>query len=69
MTKEKLEKANQISAALHTIEWHLVNNPDGDDLLAPPEFLTHCRMLHIEDEVYDLLVRRKEALQKEFDEL
>lgn len=69
MTKEKLEKANQISAALHTIDWHLKAVSVGEYCLAPLEFLNHCQMLNIENEVIDLLVRKKEALQKEFEEL
>ena len=69
MTKEKLERANKISASLDLIDWHLKASSVGEYCLAPPEFLTHCQMLDIENEIIDLLVQRKEALQKEFDEL
>ena len=69
MTEEKLEKANDINAALHTIRWHLKVSCVGEYYLAPPEFLNHCQMLRIEDEVIDLLVQKEKALQKEFDEL
>ena len=68
MTKEVLEKANEIDRQLELIHEY-IQSGKFSYCLKPGEFKSYCDKLGITRQVLEILVTIEHELQKEFDEL